>query len=59
MEERRKFVYGLGLKLAGKGNFLDLGVNGRTILNVILEEQHWRMWAGFIYLRAENSGGCL
>jgi hypothetical protein len=35
MEEKRKFVYGLGLKMVGKSIFLDLGVNGRTVLNMI------------------------
>jgi hypothetical protein len=38
MEGKRKFIYGLGLKIVGKSIFLDLGVNGRTILNMILKE---------------------
>jgi len=38
-ENKRKFIYRRGLKIVGKSSFLDLGVNGRTILNVILEEQ--------------------
>ena len=48
MEEKRKLIYVLGLKIEGKSTFPDLGVNGRTILNLILKEEHWRMWAGFI-----------
>jgi len=59
MEEKRKLIYGLGLKIVGKSSFLDLDVNGRTILSMILNEQHWRMWADCIHLRAGNSGGCL
>jgi hypothetical protein len=38
VEEKRKFIYGIGLKIVGKSIFLDLGVNGRTILNMISKE---------------------
>jgi hypothetical protein len=38
MEEKREFICGIGLKIVGNGSFLDLGVNGRTILYMILKE---------------------
>jgi hypothetical protein len=40
----------------GRGHLEDLGVDGRTILKMILRKSGERMWIGFIWLRIGNGG---
>jgi hypothetical protein len=37
----------------------DLGVDGKKILQYILEKQDGEAWTGFIWLRIVSSGGLL
>jgi len=37
----------------------DIGVDGRTILEWILEKQDWKVWTGFMWLRTGTSDGIL
>jgi hypothetical protein len=41
--------------LKGKDNFLALGIEGRTLLNLHLNKQGLRMWTGFVCLRILSS----
>jgi hypothetical protein len=43
--------------LKGRDHSEDIGVDGMIILKRILEEQGWKMWIGFIWLRIGTSGG--
>jgi hypothetical protein len=42
-----------------RNHYEDLHVGGRIILRWILETQNEVVWAGFIWLRIETSGGLL
>jgi hypothetical protein len=39
-----------------KENLVVIGVAERTILKLIIKEQGWRMWAGFVSLRRKPCG---
>jgi len=45
--------------LKGRDNFKDLGVDGKIILDWILEKYGGKMWSGFVWHRTEISGGLL
>jgi hypothetical protein len=45
--------------LKGRDHLEDLGVDGKTTLQWILEEQDRKVWNGFIYLRKGSSGRLL
>jgi hypothetical protein len=46
-------------KTEGKGHSEDLGVDGRIILEWILEKWGGKMWTECIWLRMGSSGGLL
>jgi hypothetical protein len=48
-----------GYIIKGRDHAEDLGVDGRTILECVLEEQDGKVWTGFIWLRIGTSGGVL
>jgi hypothetical protein len=45
--------------LKGRGYTEDLGVDGRTILELVLEKYGEKLWTGFIWLRVRTNGGLL
>jgi hypothetical protein len=45
--------------LKGRDHLEDLGVDGRIILEYILEKQGRKLWNGLISLRIGTSGGVL
>jgi hypothetical protein len=45
--------------LKGEDHSKDVGVDGRIILEWILETQGVKVWAGFIRLKTETNGGPL
>jgi hypothetical protein len=46
-------------EVKGRGHSEDLGVDGRIILDLILEKLFGKLWTGFICLRIGTSGGFL
>jgi hypothetical protein len=43
---------------AGHSQLEDLGINGGTLLKVMLRKYDGREWNGLIWLRIGRSGGC-
>jgi hypothetical protein len=49
----------LSERVKGRDHAVDLVVDGRIILELILGEQGGEMWTGYIWLRIGTSGGLL
>jgi hypothetical protein len=47
------------VSLKGRDHLEHLGVDGRILLNWILEKQDLGVWIGFIWLRTGAGGGLL
>jgi hypothetical protein len=47
------------IRVKGRGNSEDLGVDGKIILKWILRKQDAGVWTGFIWLRIGTRGGLL
>jgi hypothetical protein len=45
--------------LKGRDHSEELGIDGKIILEWILEEESEKVWTGFSWLRIETSGGLL
>jgi len=58
-EGYEKFIKFMVRKREGKSHSGDAGVDGRIILERILEKQCGRLRIGFIWLRIGSSGGLL
>jgi hypothetical protein len=45
--------------LKGRNNVVDLGIDGRIILKLILGKDGRKVWTGFFWLRTGTGGGLL
>jgi len=59
MERDEKRVKLCSGNLKGTEHSEDLDVDGRTILEIILQKWRWKVWIGFIWFKTGTSSGLL